>query len=181
MTILDFLRRLQGQWKLIRSEAIEEYSRILKRFDNPQRMRVWYELVDTYTKQSTPAVADILQVGCELGILSKRPESKNEPHTWDKTDCPLCKGEGRLAVWSRIEVRQDNAGRPYHHENQVGITGLAEVPPDEVYVPGIYSKFWRCSCPAGEAPKLPKSIRRYKGGDEEMVPDWVTTEQPVLY
>lgn len=132
--------------------------RKLVRFRSFELDSIFEKVIET--SKVFPKVAHLYEAARELGYLATAIR-ESRSHTWKPTDCPLCKGEGRLLV-SMESFSIDGSLRrklvaigPYHEGTKANAIG-----------PGIYDYLFRCPCPAGNAETINQRIGRWKPSDE---------------
>ncbi len=125
----------------------DAYMDRLRRFDEHHLEKLAAAVVDNC--KWFPKIVEILDVAMKENIWPKRAATKDGNHTWEKTECPLCGGEGRLVGIYNRESQPVNVF-PYS-------TPRGDIP----YVHGDYQYIFRCRCGAEKVPTIPKWIPQW--------------------
>lgn len=136
-----------------------------------------FELQDRVLDQVKifPKRAHIIEAAKDLGFYERKIKARLEKraHTWEETDCRLCRGEGRLAVYRELMARDDETGGLIREERQCRILPLSTGTPKELLEPGriFYEYIYRCACLAGSAETIPRAWPRWQGEPTQIEPE----------
>ncbi len=155
MTIYGFLKECSELWvgKELTPKQEEFYGLKLSRFSDKEIGKIFEWLTENC--KFFPKIADIFEAARHCGFMDRVKEYK--PHTWTPTDCRLCGGSGQLSAFYEQLFDPINAKRYLE---------LRKVMQFESSVPTARDHEWthyyfRCSCPAGEAPTLESGLPRW--------------------
>ena len=149
----EFMRNLVEEFGgRLTDRQQDTYARKLFKFTGSQLAEIAEHLLETWTKASLPKIGDIYASANELGMLNSVHMPK--PHVWFQTDCRLCAGEGRVAVFQRIRYQ---VGGTLQRQIEFVIPYSGEWPESN---PELRQCVARCSCPAGEVETLGKGMPR---------------------
>lgn len=117
-----------------------------------------------------PKIAEIYDAARELNYLQTEFD-KFRPHHWKPSDCPLCRGEGRLAIVWYVTIEQRDTGR-------LEVSELKEILPYSnaglyKFKPKEYIAIHRCKCPAGDSETIPKIWPKWTQMSEPRREVWV--------
>ncbi len=166
MTPSDFTGTLESfyNWSPpdIQRRAYEDR---LSRFDTASLDQLAIAVIDN--SKWFPKIAEILSIAQANSIWPKRAAARATTHDWEKTDCPLCEGEGRLVVVMRhyytptLNALGETKG--FHEQRDVAniypyCTPRGSIP----HAAGDYTYIFRCFCDAALAATVPQWIPRWR-------------------
>lgn len=101
-----------------------------------------------------PILADLIGCAIDLGFDAKQYK-RRRAHSWQKSDCPLCEGEGILSAFFDFVLEQqwETGKRRKYAILKVLVRASSEKAMER---PGEYEFNYRCSCPAGRSMTLSK-------------------------
>ena len=153
MTPQSFIHELEQIFeRSLKEKQAPLYLDKLRRFSSEQLL----ELLNRTLEEAKyfPKISEIYKAAAELGYLHV-DLTRTRLHNWEPSDCAMCRGEGRLAVFwellfeergtGRFEVHQFKSLVPYSRSSSYSLSE------------NEFSSIFRCSCMAGEAATLPKA------------------------
>ncbi len=157
----QFLDRCSMMWpaKPLNADQKVLYLDKLRRFDSQILDRVYEHLAEN--SKYFPKVADVFESARHCGLLEKPQEHR--PHRWQPTECRLCGGSGQLAVF------YEQLFDPSHEKRELRLQRIMqyESSPATARQHDWTRYYFRCSCPAGDVPTLPKGIPRWSTEQRE--------------
>lgn len=157
----EFIRQIERTWdRELEADQALIYLRKLERFSDAELQAIFDRVIES--SKYMPRIADIYSAATDLEMLAKPAADGSKSHTWERTDCKLCEGEGRLNVIMQTTYGEATAsGRdktvrfadlgPYSDKKWIGYP----------WQEGFNSYIFRCSCEAGEAETIPKAWPRW--------------------
>lgn len=160
MTPQDFLLTLEEEWpgKTLTDRQQESYLAKLARYSESQLDAIFERLLENC--KFRPKVAHFYETADELGYHREARTPKS--HTWEKTSCNLCAGEGRIYVFFAQLLEKTEYGMQTRSELRrimpysAGSKALDQPRIEENGV-RLHPFLFRCSCSAGDMPTLPRA------------------------
>ena len=153
-TVSEFLAKCELVFpgKTLTVDQSSIYRQKLSHFSPDQLGHIYEEIIET--QKYFPKIADVFDAARTLGYMHP-PE--RPVHTWDKTSCALCHGEGRIAVIWDVQPVGERIIETLHKIWPYSESGSADIPTHG------FRTLSRCKCLAGGAPTIPKSWQKWTG------------------
>lgn len=170
-SVTDFLERCRSQIGRSRQpldpDVERTYRAKLSRFSPDQLSMLFDRLIETC--EYFPKIAEIFSAAESLEFIGPTDTVSFRPHTWEPSDCPFCRGEGRLAVYWRIS-HEDRSGRLVEIQRLLWSSGYSDALRG-LKAPGKddIRTLFRCHCPAGDAITLSRGWPKWRIDDIERV------------
>ena len=104
--------------------------------------------VAEHCEKAFPSIADISKHAAKVRA-DEKPWMR--PHTWRKTDCEYCQGEGRIALFGLMVYGVDGGMDEFHVRTVAGYSSGDCVEYRTEDAGRSVEMLGRCKCPAGDA------------------------------
>ena len=176
MDRFEFVAKLERTWlggKSLDREQSQIYSGKLVKFTDPELDGLFDKLTESC--KYLPRIADIWEAATDIGLLNRQQLNKPE-HTWTRSECKRCNGEGLLLAYFVIEYEEVVEGegeqqrrRLKRHRRFTGLYQYSDVRSIWAHTsqPGEYRYVFRCDCELGMVPTLARGWPQWRNDRQE--------------